>query len=51
MENVARLLRFRAERGFLRGVDAAADAKYRRQRSACHVPCQISVIFTRDNAQ
>jgi hypothetical protein len=49
IENVARRLRFEADRGFLRGVDFKADAEYRKKCSARHVPSGCSVIFTRDD--
>jgi hypothetical protein len=49
IENVARRLRFEAERGSLRGVDLKEDASYRRKCSARHVPSGCSIIFTRDD--
>jgi hypothetical protein len=49
LENVARLLRYHAGRGFLLGQDPKADARYRQSCTARHAPTQTSVIFTRDN--
>jgi len=49
LENVARLLRFHASRGFLTGRDLRADAEYRLKCSARHIATECSVIFTRDN--
>ena len=49
LENVARRLRFEADRGFLRGVDLKADAEYRKKCSARHIPSRCSVILTRDD--
>jgi hypothetical protein len=49
IENVARRLRFEADRGLLRGIDVKADSVYRRKCSGRHVPSGVSVIFTRDD--
>jgi hypothetical protein len=49
IENVAKLLRFHANRGMFRGLDMRADARYRRDCSARHRPSGCSVIFTRDD--
>ena len=51
LENVARRLRFEADRDFLRGIDPKADAEYRKKCSARHVPSRCSVILTRDNVR
>lgn len=49
IENVARRLRFEANRGFLWGIDMKEDTAYRRTCSGRHVPSGCSIIFTRDD--